>query len=139
MKNLETENKEDFLAGWMEKFNSDSFDLNPIGFNQAEVIFHVRYITDDEAESVFKRLRELVDKTDHEQRVESFPIYKDALRMFSTQSPSFRLNGKVENSPKSVAETLDLLFPSFDLKAWKVLKKAWSGLLIKNEPDEVFS
>lgn len=130
---------EDLESDWLKAFQTDSFDLNPIGFNKAEIIFHLRFISADELESVHKRLRELIDLPDEEQVKQIFEIYKEGLGRFSTKSPTLVFNGKSqETNGKSAVDIMNRLFPVYEPKAWKVIQKAWLNFLSKNEPDEVF-
>jgi hypothetical protein len=127
------------LADWLKVFQSDNLPPITVGYGENKISFYTRIITDEEEETVLKRIRELIDFDDETQRKRLFAIYKEAIGKFSVSNPLITLGEQTQILPgKTPAEAIEKLFPKYEAKSWKIIRRVWNEFRVANEPDVNF-
>jgi hypothetical protein len=125
-------------SDWLKVFDSDELQPIEVGYGDAKISFTFRVITDEEEESVLKRVRELEDLDEETRRQRLFPLYTEALGRFLTKPPTLMLNDKATTLEGTPVEAMQRLFANYNAKTWKVISRAFVNLRALNEPNVNF-
>jgi hypothetical protein len=125
-------------SDWLKVFDSDELPPIEVGYGDAKISFTFRVITDEEEESVLKRVRELEDLDEETRRQRLFPLYTEALGRFLTKPPTLHLNDKATTLEGTPVEAMQRLFANYNAKTWKVISRAFVNLRALNEPNVNF-
>ena len=125
-------------SDWLKVFDSDELQPIEVGYGDAKISFTFRVITDEEEESVLKRVRELEDLDEETRRQRLFPLYTEALGRFLTKPPTLMLSDKATTLEGTPVEAMQRLFANYNAKTWKVISRAFVNLRALNEPNVNF-